>query len=400
MPQHYIVCQGNPSDIGSKHGSLLKSAIEHNVENFWTACKAVRVEKQTLIQEAKMLAQDYTDVLVKEIRAIAKATNLDFGELLAFNLCHGRIFPDECSVMFAMGDASASGKALFSKNSDKIGGQSMEGPNFYKHKEINVALVVRDDDGRVIVGVSSAGSTGLKMGVNNLGMATGTNIARTVELGEKTIDTTQMRALDRVQLAREGLQMENALDAGNDIASRVAANPTATPGNIEFVDSTNGVIIEGSYDRVAVQIVKSGIASRANSFVVLKDLNDPSDVSSHCRYVRSQQFLKEHSGQLTPDLMKQLTQDHENGPGPNSLCRHGQHYEEETSQSSMVVELDGENPKKTSFWIALGKPCHAWRDPDGFIQGTLDQLDQIPEGFFNGEVWKRFWTEEANTEAA
>ena len=194
--------------------------------------------------------------------------------------------------------------------------------------------------------------------------------------------------------------MENALDAGNDIAARVAANPTATPGNIEFVDSVRGVIVEGSYDRVAVQIVKSGIASRTNSFVVLRDLNDPNDVSSHCRYVRSQQLLKENSGQLTPDLMKQFTQDHENGPGPNSLCRHGQHYEEETSQSSLVVEIDGKNPKKTRFWIAVGKPCHAWRDSDGFIEGTLDQLDQIPERFLNGEVWKRFWTEEANLDAA
>ena len=174
-----------------------------------------------------------------------------------------------------------------------------------------------------------------------------------------------------------GLQMENALDAGTDIAARVAANPTATPGNIEFVDSGTGVIVEGSYDRVAVQIVKSGIASRANSFVVLRDLNDPNDVSSHCRYVRSQQLLKENSGQLTPDLMKQFTQDHENGPGPNSLCRHGQHYEEETSQSSLVVEIDGENPKQTRFWIALGKPCHAWRDPDGFIEGTLDQPSSL-----------------------
>ena len=400
MPQRYIVCQGSPSDIGAQHGSLLKSAVECNLGNFWAACRTVGIEKQNLIREAKILAQDYTDILVQEIRAIAKATNLDLGELLAFNLCHGSVFPDECSVMFAMGDVTASGKTLFLKNSDKIGGQSMEGPNFHKHKEINVILVIRDDDGRVIVGASSAGSTGLKMGVNNLGVTAGTNIARTVELGEKKIDTTQMRALDRVQLAREGLQMENALDAGTDIAARVAANPTATPGNIEFVDSGTGVIVEGSYDRVAVQIVKSGIASRANSFVVLRDLNDPNDVSSHCRYVRSQQLLKENSGQLTPDLMKQFTQDHENGPGPNSLCRHGKHYEEETSQSSLVVEIDGENPKQTRFWIALGKPCHAWRDPDGFIEGTLDQLDQIPEGFLNGEVWKRFWTEEANLDAA
>ena len=151
MQQHYIVCHGSPNDIGARHGSLLKSAVECNLGDFWAACRTGGIEKRNLIREAKMLAQDYTDILVQEIRAIAKATNLDFRELLAFNLCHGRVLPDECSVMFAMGDVTASGNTLFLKNSDKIGAQSMEGPNFYKHKEINVILVgndkvIRDDD--------------------------------------------------------------------------------------------------------------------------------------------------------------------------------------------------------------------------------------------------------------
>ena len=195
-----------------------------------------------------------------------------------------------------------------------------------------------------------------------------------------------------------GLQKETALQAANYVSARISENPTATPGNIEFVDFTTGVIVEGSYDRVALQVVKSGIASRANSFVVMKDLNDPSDVSSYCRYVRSQQLLKENAGRLTPDLMKQFSQDHLNGPGPNSLCRHGEHYLEETSQSSMVVEIDPSTSEETRLWLALGKPCQAWNHPDGFIERTMNRWDDTPEGFSNGEVWKRFWTEEPRFE--
>ena len=44
------------------------------------------------------------------------------------------------------------------------------------------------------------------------------------------------------------------------------------------------------------------------------------------------------------------------------------------------------------------KPCHAWTHPDGSIERAQDDLDRIPEGFQNGEVWKRFWTEESRTE--
>jgi hypothetical protein len=331
---------------------------------------------------------------------MATGAQVEEADLLAFNLCHGAVFADECTVLFAMGDATASGKVLFLKNSDKIGGASMVGPNFYQHKEINVVLVIRPEHGPGIIGVSAAGSTGLKMGVSELGVVAGTNIARTAELASRAVDTTQMRALDRIQLAREGLLKSSALEAAHFVAGRLAGNPTATPGNIEFVDSTAGVIVEGSYDRVALHVVRSGIASRANSFVALRDLNDPADVSSHSRYVRTQQLLCDHFGKLTPDRMKQFSQDHTNGPGPNSICRHGTHYEEETSQSSMIVELEPAKPKQTRFWIAMGKPCHAWQHPEGNFAGRMDQLERVPPGFLNGETWKRFWSEEPNCEAA
>ena len=117
------------------------------------------------------------------------------------------------------------------------------------------------------------------MGVSELGVVAGTNIARTAELAARAVDTTEMRALDRIQLAREGLLKPSALEAANFVAGRLAQNPTATPGNIEFVDSTAGVIVEGSYDRVALHVVSSEIASRANAFVALRELNDPADAS-------------------------------------------------------------------------------------------------------------------------
>lgn len=396
MQQVSLVCLGTPSQRGLLHGSGLKDTVQFNLANFWAACTYTGLSKFDFIKEAKRTAQDHADSSLEEIRAIARGACVNADELLAFNLFHGRVFRDECTVLFAMGDSTASGRTLFLKNSDKIGGDSMVGLNFYQHKEINVVLVVCPSDAPAFIGVSSAGSTGLKMGVSDLGIAAGTNIARTVELGKRSVDTTQMRALDRVQLARDGLARETALDAANYIAARLAENPTATPGNIEFVDANLGAIIESSYDRVALQVVKSGIASRTNSFVVLRELNDPADVSSYCRYVRTQQLLKENSGQLTAALMAQFSQDHANGPGPNSICRHGQHYTEETSQSAMVVEITSGKPKETRFWIAMGKPCHAWLHPEGFFKGTVDKLTDIPAGFMNGDVWSRFWTEEPN----
>lgn len=390
---------GKAFQIGGEHGRSLRDAVRFNLANFWRGSAAADLDRITLIQSAKRISQDYCDQIAEEIRGIAAGADVDFGELLAFNLCHGAVFADECTVLFAMGDATASGHVPFLKNSDKIGSSSMVGRSFYQNKEINIVVAIQPQDGPGMIGVSSAGSTGFKMGVNDLGVAAGTNIARTCELSKRKIDTTQMRALDRVQLARDGLMYGTAMQAANSIIARVAECPAATPGNIEFVDSTNGIIVEGSYDRVALHVVKSGIASRASSFVALRELNEPTDVSSYCRYVRTQKLLLQNSGKLTPELMKQFSQDHGNSPGPNSICRHGKHYEEETSQSAMIVELNKQNSRQTRFWIAMGKPCHAWQHKDGNFEGSMDQLDRVPQGFVNGETWKRFWHEEPNLEA-
>jgi hypothetical protein len=349
-----------------------------------------------IFETVKRIAQDYCDPILEEMRGIAAGAEVNVNDLLSFNLCHGALFADECTVLFAMGDATASGNVLFLKNSDKIGSASMVGENFYQNKEINVVLAIQPNDAPGMIGVSAAGSTGFKMGVSDRGVVAGTNIVRTSELRERKVDTTQMRALDRVQLARDGLTHLTAMEAAKTIAGRVAENPCATPGNIEFVDSQNGVIVEGSYDRVALHVVKSGIASRANAFVALKELNDPADTSSQCRYARTQQLLSDNRDNLTPDLLKRFSQDHGNGPGPNSICRHDEHYVEETSQSSMVMELNQQNPRQTRFWIAMGKPCHAWPHPDGSFEGRMDQLDRVPKGFLNGETWKRFYSEVPN----
>ena len=391
-----ITCRGTPFSRGLNYGTVLKNTIHFNLENFWSAFRKENISKITVLQKTKQLSRNYSDKLIEEIKGIAHGADLEFNELLAFNLCHGAIFTDECTVMFALGDTTSSGKSLFMKNSDKIGAESLVGSDFHQHKEINVVLAIRDEDGPDIVGVAAAGSTGLKMGVSSLGIAVGANISRTKELAQRKVNTTQMRALDRTQLGREGLQKSTALEAANYVSAKIANNPMATPGNLEFVDSTSGVIVEGSYDRLAIQILKSGIASRANSFVVMKDLNNPNDVSSYCRYSRTQQLLRENTGNLTPTLMKQFSQDHGNGPGPNSICRHGTHYTEETSLSSMVVEIDENNPANTRFWISLGKPCHAWKNPEACFEASFNELEQIPEQFLNGDIWKRFYTEESS----
>ncbi|HWP34012.1 MAG TPA: C45 family autoproteolytic acyltransferase/hydrolase, partial [Thermodesulfobacteriota bacterium] len=336
-----------------------------------------------------------------ELEGIARGAGCPLPALLAYNAYRGLVFPDECTTMIALADATAAGKVLFLKNSDKIGAASLTGPGYYQHKEINVLLVLAPEGGRKVVGVAAAGTTGLKMGINDRGVAVGTNIARTEELAERRVDVTQLRAVDRAQLAREAMEEPTAMAAAQRIAAKVLAEPMATPGNMEFVDAREAVILEGSYTRQALEVVRQGTVSRTNSFVLLKELNQWDDVSSQARLVRTRQLFRAHAGRLTFERFIEFSMDHENGPGPNSICRHGTHYTEETSMAAMVAEIDGDDPLRSRVAVALGKPCHAWRHPEGHLVVRLDvRPEALPAGFLTGETWKRFWTEEPARPAA
>jgi len=245
-------------------------------------------------------------------------------------------FPEGCTVMMAVGNTSATGDTVLMKQSDKVGSEKYVGPLAYKNKELNIALVVDPLKGNKTIGVAAAGQTALKMGMNDKGVAAGCNISRTKELKQRGTesDATQLKALDRGALMRDGLEAgSNALEAAQTILPGLLESPMSTPGNIEFDDAREAVIIEGSYTEMATEIVRDAVAARSNRFVILKELARDDDLSSICRYIRCLELLNENKGKITLEKMIEFSMDHANGPGPNSICRHGTHFSEESSLS-------------------------------------------------------------------
>jgi len=131
---------------------------------------------------------------------------------------------------------------------------------------------------------------------------------------------------------------------------------------------------------------------RTNCFVVMSDLNDPDDLSSRSRYARGEELLRLNKGKITVDMMKEFSQDHANGPGLNSLCRHSDQPEDETSLSAAIMAIDKAHPSMSTITIALGKPCHAWRDPRAHLTMTME-APMIPAEFTDGNIWKKYYTE-------
>jgi hypothetical protein len=388
--------EGSLRNIGLVHGERFSPAIRSNLRSFWSLVEGQGIRKKALTVSGLKHESVIFSGRLEEIEGIARGAKIPYPEVLAYNLYQGIFSPDECTVMIALGKATTSGNTIFLKNSDKVGGADLVGPQYHKNKEINVILDIKPNGGPRIMGISAAGTTGLKMGLNDHGVAVGTNISRTWELTKKKVDLTKLRALDRAQLCRDALEKKSAIEASQLISNMVLVNPMATPGNMEFADAKEAIILEGSYDRLAMETVREGVAARSNCFVLLKDLNQWDDISSQARLVRSKQLLGENEGRINRDVMIGFSMDHANGPGPNSICRHGQHFSEEVSLSAATMEIGHENPRQSKISFALGKPCHAWRDQKGHIDMDMSMdSSSIPADSTSGEAWKKFYKEEA-----
>lgn len=231
---------------GYLHGSTARANVRHNVDMLFDCIRSGGYETEAILWMAREFGMRRLNAWHEELEGVADGAQIHYERVLAYNLYRDLVNPDECTVSMAIGKASATGETVMAKNSDKVGGPSLVGPNFYKNKEVNVLLHFERPDGLKIIGVCAAGSTGLKMGMNNRGVAAGCNIARTQELDEKNMDLTKIRALDRAYLLRIGLEQSNVLDATRAVVSELMASPMATPGNIEFADSKEAYIIEGS----------------------------------------------------------------------------------------------------------------------------------------------------------
>ncbi|MFN8455745.1 MAG: C45 family peptidase [Anaerolineae bacterium] len=387
--------KGSPYAIGHATGLSAAPFVRANVAAFWQAIRRLEPRRAWLLGKAREEMGLLPAHFIDEMAGLAEGSKLAFEDVLAYNLYGDYVFGDGCTVMMAIGEAGHNGNTLFMKNSDQVGSDSMVGPGFDQNKEVYVIQIVAPEQGNRMIGVSAAGRTGIKVGVNDKGVATGSNIARTVELRERKVDITKVRASDRTQLMRQGLEKNTAAEAANLVSGLILTSPTSTPGSIEFADSKEGIIIEGSYSHQAIEVIRNQAAARANRFQVLEYTNQPEDVSSVCRYQRCLELLQANEGQLTLEKLMEFSRDHANGPGPNSICRHGTHFSEETSLGAAVIELNREQPEKSIISICLGKPCHAWRNPEGHITLTVDtDPDNVPVGFLDGNVWKRFYSEE------
>lgn len=388
-------------ELGRQRGERLADAIRHNVAGFWTAVEARGVDRATVYAEAERLADRLAPKTRAEVEGKAETAGVDHRDLLAFTLFEETLVPDGCTTAIAAGDAAAAGDTVFFKQSDKKGADEFEGENYHQHQQINVVRIENPDGQNKVIGVTAAGSQAVKMGVNDKGVAIGSNISRTVTFDEQGKDSKDWAAASRGEYMRQGLlHGDTANEVAEHITPMLFADPMSSPGNIDIADHERAIVLEGEFTHLASEWVDDDVVGRANKFQVLDDLarSEAEIPSSYRRYERVMETLGEHAGEVTVDHLRDLSVDHANGPGLESICRHQEDgHEDETSLSAAIFDIDGEDPRNTDVYVALGKPCHAWRTDEGdgwlHLKANVTE-DDVPDRFLTGEAWLEHYTEE------
>jgi hypothetical protein len=389
-------------------GRRRREAIRHNLRGFWAAAERRDVDRETIYDEADAHESDLSTDRRGEIECKAEGAKLPYRDLLAFTLFEEEVLSDGCSVAVATGEAAATGDTVFFKQSDKRGSEEFDGEYHHGHQQINVVRVEQPEGLNRVVGVAAAGSTALKMGMNDEGVAVGSNFAHSTTYDEDDeSDPLSWAAVSRGEYMRQGLlHGDSAVDVAQHIASKLFEEPMTSPGSITIADASRAVVLEGEFTHLASEWVEDGVVTRANKFELLDDLSPPeSEIpSSYRRYGRLTDILDERAGEVTVETMRDLSVDHANGPGPDSVCRHQEaDYTDATSLSSAVFDIDGENPERSDVYVALGRPCHAWRteEGDGWVRLTPSvTAEDVPERFRSGEAWLDHYVEEPYEEKA
>tara|TARA_B110000116_G_scaffold257219_1_gene257183 strand:+ start:1318 stop:2553 length:1236 start_codon:yes stop_codon:yes gene_type:complete len=387
--------------IGLKRGKMLSGAIDQNLRNFWASANNKGISKHEVLEEVDNNSQRLSKLTRMEIKGMSRAAKVPYADLLAFNLFEENISPDGCTVAISAGDASASGETIFFKQSDKKGSSEFAGENCYENQQVNVVRVEEHEGGKSVIMVAAAGSTAVKMGINNKGVAIGSNISRTITFDEEGKSAKEWAAASRGEFMRQGLiQGDTAVEAAQVIAPLLLSDPMSSPGSIDISDARRTIILEGEFTSMAAEWIENGVIGRANKFEILSHLaRSRSEIpSSYCRYERVMEVLEANKGNVTVETMRDLSIDVKNGPGLNSICRYQENdYNDETTLSAAIFQLKEENPGKSEVYIALGKTSYSWRseEGEGWIKISADAKEKdIPESFLTGDAWLKYYTEE------
>lgn len=282
--------KGSALEMGMRYGSERKEDIRKNIELFWHKAKSSGLSRDYLMYRGYlyeiMMQEAHPEALV-ELDAVSFAAGIDYQELLAFNAMQETVFNDGCTNLLAHGTATKSAQVFFHKNRDVSGDpvqiviERLSGP-FHRY-----------------VAITSAGSSGVAMGINEYGVSTGNTNLQTWDTGAGLGNLD----INRIILERSA----DALGAVNVVQHLHRRGGS----NFHVTDAENALFIESTHSDMKVGQVTDSARANTNHYVLtdMQNYESGGTTSSHHRYIRANALLQQNLGQITHETMIAISRD-------------------------------------------------------------------------------------------
>ncbi len=190
---------------------------------------------------------------------------------------------------------------------------------------------------------------GIWFGVNEYGIALTASDAHTIKKYPP-----QRNAGDKITAIYEDIIANSfTLEEAEKIMVDSFRKKIKVPDMLIISNSKTASAYEYTPEKQVIQKATKSPMLRTNSFRILKGAPDrKNDPSSHLRHERIKELL---SGKIYLAKIKAALADHENGPGENSICRHGRKKGEYNTQYFAITEIT--EKKITVYYVANKKPC-------------------------------------------
>jgi predicted choloylglycine hydrolase len=342
-----VYAEGNVSQIGKQYGEQAKAAIVQNVELFKLAAKLVDLTANDLEQAAadhQEFLQENNPELLEQYKSMASAAGVALGDILAFNALEEKVVGDGCTTIIATGSATQGGKAYYHKNRDASRG--------FKQ----VVLQIQPENGNKFIGITSAGSSGIAMGINEHGVSVGNNVLHTWDTGRGHGNLTVIRmALEKAGTAQEAL-------------SYIQEIPRASGSVYGIADQAEGAFLETTHSAYAVKWVVDEAMAHTNHYILpemeqyeaLDD--DPAErnrwswyISTEERLDRATHLLNERLGKISEQDLIKISEDQD---GEEKVYWIDAQYEV-NGRGMGSVSTSTFDGSKLRMWSQLGQPSAA-----------------------------------------
>jgi hypothetical protein len=238
-----------------------------------------------------------------------------------------------CTLFGAIGDSVQAGGLLIGKTRDRA------------ENSEQAFVEVIPEGGYRYRGISLRGVNRVTSGINEKGLVVVSAAASSVEKEGKV--TTVGKILSKACSVDEVMAMVRKGEIQGPIYYLL--------GDIHKIALLE-VADRHQYDSL---VKEDGVLFHTNHFILkeMRNFNRKIGTSSRVRLGRIEELLR--AGPFTKEQFVVFSQDHSNGPGNNSICRHFEKKvrgSERTVSAAVYILRKGGAPE---IWVSLGQPCQS-----------------------------------------